>query len=175
MKTTTDGLIEPHGGEVIDRVVGEKERSALEQRLASMPKIALPEQQQCDLEMIAVGAFSPLKGFMGADDFHAVCDRMQLANGLPWGIPITFCVDRQTADTLETGQQICLADEQDRPLAVMTVEEKYQHDKAKEAEKIYLTDDVKHPGVAVLQSRGRDPRRQENAADSLCRGISETG
>ncbi len=154
MKTTKDGLIEPHGGELIDRVVGGTERSAIEQRLASMPKIALPEQQQCDLEMVAIGAFSPLTGFMGSYDFHAVCDRMQLANGLPWGIPITFCVDRQTADSLEPGQEVCLTDEQDRPLAVMTLQEKYPHDKGKEAERIYLTDDVKHPGVAVLQSRG---------------------
>ena len=110
MGRTTNGLIEPHGGELIDRVLSGAERTALEQGLANMPKIALPEQQQCDLEMIAIGAFSPLTGFMASDDFHAVCDQMQLTNGLPWGIPITFCVDRHTADALEVGQEVCLTE-----------------------------------------------------------------
>ena len=154
MKSKDTALIQPHGGELVNRVMGQARRAELEGRLAGMLQVALPEQQQCDLEMIAICAFSPLSGFMGPEDFHAVCQRAELASGLPWGVPITCRVDQRVAERLQVDQEVCLTDEEARPLAVMQVRQKYRHEKLEEAEKVYLTKDPAHPGVAALWNGG---------------------
>ncbi len=148
------GLLPPHGGTLVNLVVDGQRREALEQAARKMPRIQLPEREQCDVELLAIGGMSPLRGFMGEADFHRVCDEAKLANGLVWSVPVTCSTDAGTAERIELGQPVALSDEQDRTLAVLTVEEKYPHDKAKEAEKVYLTDDAAHPGVAVVQSQG---------------------
>jgi len=148
------GLIPPHGGKLVNLVVSDARRRELETAAADLPRVALPDREQCDLELLAVGGMSPLTGFMNEADFHSVCDRMRLANGLPWGTPITCSVDAATAEKLEVGSHIALTDDQDRLLATMSVEEKYAHKKKKEAEKAYGTADEAHPGVAVVYAQG---------------------
>ena len=145
----------PLGGELVTRLASPARRSALGSQLAGLPRLRLPERECCDIEMLAIGAFSPLDGFMGEADFNSVCDQMKLArSGLPWSIPITCSTDRVTADRLEIGSAICLADQKDRPLAVLTLREKYRHDKARECEKVYRTSDAAHPGVKVTMEQG---------------------
>ena len=146
--------IEPHGGELVNCLVDATHRAGMQAELAGMPTLELPEREQCDIEMLAIGAFSPLRGFMGSEDFHSVCDRMALTGGEPWGVPITCSVDAATSEKLEVGQSVCLTDAKARPLAVLRLKEKYPHDKDKEADKVYLTRDARHPGVAVLQQQG---------------------
>lgn len=146
--------IPPHGGSLINRLADANRAKVLMEQGAAMPRITLPAREQCDIEMIAIGAFSPLTGFMGEADFHSVCDRMQLSDGTIWPIPITCSVDAATAGGIEIGAQVLLTDEKDRPLAVLTVEEKYAHDKKKEAAQVYRTDDNEHPGVAVVMGQG---------------------
>jgi sulfate adenylyltransferase len=119
-----------------------------------MRRLVLPEREQCDLELLAVGALSPLRSFMGEQDFHSVCDRMRLASGLPWSVPITCTVDAATAAQIDRGQPVALTDGQDRLLAVMSVRELYPHDKAKELAAVYGTSDPAHPGVAVTLAQG---------------------
>lgn len=148
------GLIAPHGGTLKNLVVESTQAANLEQTASRLPRIQLGEREQCDLELLAVGAMSPLDGFMGEADFHAVCDEIKLANGLPWPAPITCAVDQATADKIEIGQTVALADDHDRLLGVMTVREKYTHDKRKAAEKVFLTTDESHPGVAVTMAQG---------------------
>jgi sulfate adenylyltransferase len=148
------GLIPPHGGSLVNLVVSQDRRIELEQAARSMPRIRLPEREQCDLELLAVGAMSPLTTFINDADFHSICERMRLASGLPWSMPITCSVDKATADRIDLGQPIALADDRDRTLAALTVEEKYHHDKKLEAEKAYGTPDEAHPGVAVVYSQG---------------------
>ncbi len=148
------GLIPPHGGELVNLVVSDARRAELEQAAGTLPRIALQDREQCDLELLAIGAMSPLRGFMNEADFHAVCDAMRLADGTPWPMPITCSVDQATADKLQTGTQVALTDGRDRVLAVMTVEQTYTHDKKKEAEKAYGTTDDAHPGVAIVYGQG---------------------
>jgi sulfate adenylyltransferase len=148
------GLIPPHGGKLVNLIVTGARRAELEQAATKLPRIALPEREQCDLEMLAVGAMSPLTGFMNKADFHNVCDNMRLASGPPWGTPVTCSVASAQADKLDLGSRVALTDDQDRLLAVMTVEEKYAHDKKKEAEKAYGTTDEAHPGVAIVYAQG---------------------
>ncbi len=147
-------LIAPHGGDLIDLVVDDAQRSKLETQTKETLRIALPEREQCDLELLAVGAMSPLTGFMSEADFHGVCDNMRLAGGHVWPAPITCSVDKATAERVEVGQPVALTDDQDRLLAVLHVSEKYPHDKKKEAEKVYRTTDENHPGVAVTSTQG---------------------
>ena len=149
------GLIPPHGGHLINLIVTDAaQRTKWENEAKSAPRIALGEREQCDLELLAVGAMSPLRGFMGDADFHGVCDKTRLANGLPWSVPVTCSVSKEQADRLELGRPIALTDDKDRLLAVMVLEEKYHHDKTKECEKVYKTTDALHPGVKVTMDQG---------------------
>jgi sulfate adenylyltransferase len=148
------GLISPHGGKLLNLVVDDGRQAQLEAQTRTLRRVRLPEREQCDLELLAVGAMSPLTGFMGEADFHRVCDEMRLGSGLVWAVPITCSVDSAAAGRIERGQAVALTDDQGRTLAILTVTEKYRHDKQKEAEKVYRTTDEAHPGVAVTMSQG---------------------
>jgi sulfate adenylyltransferase len=148
------GLIPPHGGKLVDLIVSDARRAERSAAATKLPRIKLSEREQCDLELLAVGAMSPLDRFMSDADFHSVCERMSLASGLPWTVPVTCSVDKGAGDRLELGSRVALTDDRERVLALMTVEEKYVHDKAKECAKVYFTSDTAHPGVAVTQSQG---------------------
>lgn len=147
-------LIPPHGGKLVDLLVPASRREERAAAARAMPRIKLGERERCDLELLAIGALSPLTSFMTEPDFHSVCDHMKLACGLPWTVPILCCVDTAAAARIDLGRPVALTDEQDRVLAIMTVEEKFRHDKAKEASKVYRTSDPAHPGVAVTMAQG---------------------
>lgn len=144
-------LIAPHGGELINRLVDGDEARELSARVAELPRITLNERQLSDLEMIANGGFSPLTGFMSRDDYLTVVGSRHLANGPPWTIPITLDVDG--ADAPKPGGEVALC-EGDTPLAVMTVEDRYDYDQKLEAQNVYRTTDEAHPGVAALYAQG---------------------
>ena len=148
------GLIPPHGGTLVNLVLEGARAEALKQSAAEMAKVTLGEREQCDLELLAIGGLSPLTGFMGEKEFHSVCDTMHLTNGVPWTVPIVCPVDRGVAGRISVGQPVALHDEQGRLLAVLTVTEKYTHDKRKEAEKVFGTKEAAHPGVAVTMTQG---------------------
>lgn len=144
--------IKPHGGVLVNRIVAEAERLARIDRALSLPTVTLDERQISDLEMIAIGGFSPLEGFMGKADYTRVVEQMRLASGLPWTIPVTLAVSRDRAATLPNGD-IALVDGSNHLLAIMHVEEKFEYDKRNEAEKVYLTTDEAHPGVAAVYAQ----------------------
>lgn len=154
-QNTNVQLIPPHGGKLVNRLVDEATKARLLTEAKGLTKIALNVQQQCDVEMIAIGAFSPLEGFMGADDYHSVCDKMQLCKSkLPWPIPIVCPIDGQTAGAIKVGQKVALTDDQSRPMAILTVTEKFAREKDKEAEAVFRTKDRAHPGVETLYASG---------------------
>jgi sulfate adenylyltransferase len=103
--------------------------------------------------MIAVGAYSPLAGFMGRDDYERVVADMRLVNGLVWSIPITLPVDDELAGSIKEGQEIALV-QGERVLAIMEVAEKFSYCKEQEAIHVYQTTETKHPGVARLYQQG---------------------
>src|SRR5689334_8034504 len=125
----SDGLIAPHGGELIINMASESERVALLELAKSLPQITVGSRQLADLEMLAIGAYSPLGGFMGRNDYLSVVNEMHLSNGLPWTIPITLSVSDEQASTLNIGGQVALVNEQGDLQAVMTVNEKFGYDK----------------------------------------------
>ncbi len=141
-------LLPPHGGQLIDRT-GAKSDGA-----DSGTSIVLSAHQQCDFEMIATGAMSPLDGFMGEADFNSVCENMTLAGGAVWPIPITCAVDAATADKIGVGDRVTLKDDKDRLLGFLTVTEKFKPDKQLAAAKVYQAPDAEHPGVKVMLGEG---------------------
>lgn len=140
----------PHGGKLINRILRGKDRELAELKAKELKKIKLNKRELSDLEMIAIGALSPLEGFMCKDDYHSVIDTMRLTSGLPWALPVTLAVNEETANSLSIKEEITLVDEEGNSLAIMTVEEVYLHDKEKEAIQVYKTDSQDHPGVKYL-------------------------
>ena len=149
--------IPPHGGTLVDRVLrGEARESALE-RAARMPRLVLNPVNVSDLELVAVGAFSPLTGFLGAADYISVVDDMRLTNGLVWSIPITLAVSAETAQGLRDGQEVALVDASrgtEQVLGILELAERYTYDKNREAQQVYRTTETAHPGVARLYEQG---------------------
>ena len=147
-------LIAPHGGELVLNMAGENERAELQERARSLPQILVGSRQLADLEMLAIGAYSPLGGFMKRADYLGVVNDMHLANGLPWTVPITLSTTSEQAATLKEGSQVALLNEHGTLQAVMTIEEKYGYDKQHEASKVYRTTEEAHPGVNAMYQQG---------------------
>lgn len=146
--------IAPHGGTLINRIARGHEREELVRRAATLPRVPLTAREISDLEMIAIGALSPLTGFMGHDDYNQVVDTMHLTSGLAWSLPVTLAVTDELAGALAQGDEVALAGEAGTLLAVMTVTDKFRRDRRKEALEVYRTDSETHPGVAKVYAQG---------------------
>ncbi|GBE44374.1 MAG TPA: sulfate adenylyltransferase [Rhizobiales bacterium] len=149
-------LVPPHGHETIKSLLlPEAERADEMARAAKLNKVPLDSKQMSDIFMLAMGAYTPLDGFMGQEDWRGSCLDMKLANGVFWPIPITLPVDKGLADSIHAGEEIALTDgDSGAILAVMEVREKYVIDKTVEAENVYRTSDPEHPGVAKVLAQG---------------------
>jgi ATP sulfurylase/adenylyl-sulfate kinase len=147
-------LIPPHGGELINRFVSDADKGKLAEKAASMPSVPLDERTESDVEMIGVGAFSPLKGFMNQKDYLRVVREMRLERGLPWSMPVTLAVTEELANTLQIGAHVALRARDGRVVAVMDLNDKFRPDKELEAKEVYKTTDTKHPGVAYVMGTG---------------------
>jgi sulfate adenylyltransferase len=119
-----------------------------------LPAITLSPREAFDLEMIAIGAFSPLTGFQGQADFTRVCKEMRLANGTVWPIPVILSPADDVTANIKAGQKIAMNDSKGRLLGLMMVTEKYPHDKALEIPNVYRTEDEAHPGVKIVKGQG---------------------
>lgn len=158
MSTTHPGpgsqLISPHGGKLVNRLVDKAKAKELAEKATSLPTITLSHKQWCDLEMIAIGAFSPLEGFVGKSDFESICRDMRLADGTVWPIPITLAVDDEVKGKLQEGGQAALQHADGTLLAVIDVQEIYPHDKQLEIPNVFRTEDDAHPGVKAVMEEG---------------------
>lgn len=143
----------PHGGELKDLYLAGDAAAALRKRSAALPGWDLDARQLCDLELLLNGAFSPLEGFLGREDYEHVLSDLRLADGTLWPIPITLGVTEAFAATLGLGDEIALRDNQGVPLAVLTLQSLYRPDRETEARAVFGTLDRSHPGVADLLDR----------------------
>jgi sulfate adenylyltransferase len=147
-------LIAPHGGKLVNRILESAAAQAAEKEAAALPSITLSPREAFDLEMIAIGAFSPLIGFMGQADFTRVCKEMRLANGTVWPIPVILSPADDVSAKINVGQKVALKDPKGRLLGILSVTEKYPHDKALEIPNVYKTEDDAHPGVKIVKGQG---------------------
>lgn len=146
--------IAPHGGELINRFLTGDALEAARVRAASLKTITVDAYTAFDIDCIAKGIFSPLTGFMGEAEVRSVLDTMHLRPGLPWTVPILLAVDAKEADGLEIGSEIAIRDDQGDIAAILHLAEEFAVDRRELAEKVYLTTDESHPGVAYTNSLG---------------------
>lgn len=146
--------IQPHGGKLIRRLVAGKQREELLKEAAALRKIKVNAWTISDIDLIAVGGFSPLEGFMNEEDYRSVVERMRLKDGTVWSLPVTLSVDETEAESILPGDRIALVGEQDGTVyAIMSVESKYRVDQQVEAQYVFKTTDTAHPGVKKLFER----------------------
>lgn len=149
-------LVAPHDSEQLKPLLlPESERAEERKRAQTLRRVPLDSRALSDVLMLAMGAYTPLDGFLGHDDWRGCCVDMKLSNGSFWPIPITLPVARELTDSIRAEEDVALTDaETGAILAVMEVREKYSIDRKLEAEHVYRTADPKHPGVAKVLQQG---------------------
>ena len=148
-------LIEPYGGKLVDLGVAEEVLAEMLVYAGDLPSIRLSERAVCDLELMAVGAFSPLERFMSEADYQSVLDNMRLTNGYIFPLPITLPIEADEKEQIELGQDIALRSPRNELLAIMTVDEIYEWDLEEVAQKAFGTLDLRHPLVAEMHRWGK--------------------
>jgi sulfate adenylyltransferase len=145
-------LNSPHGGELVELMAGPERAAEIQAKSRDWPSWDLTPRQVCDLELLLSGGFSPLRGFMCRTDYEGVCQKMRLADGKLWPIPITLDVTEEFALSIKPGSLVALRDPEGVMLAILHAEEIWQPDLRAEAEAVYKSVSLNHPGVAhVLQ------------------------
>jgi sulfate adenylyltransferase len=149
-------LISPHGGGYLrPLLVPPENRGEALARAAALRKVPLSSREVSDLFMLGMGAYTPLDGFMGYDDWKGSVVDLRLANGTFWPIPITLSVSREAAAGLSIGEEVGLVDAEDgATLGLLMVTEKFTIDRALECKNVFRTDDPKHPGVEKVMAQG---------------------
>ncbi|GIM46163.1 sulfate adenylyltransferase [Collibacillus ludicampi] len=145
-------LIAPHGGVLIDRLLTGAEREKELEKAKTYKKVEIDTFALSDLELIGIGAFSPLTGFMSRQDYESVLQTMHLSTGEVWSLPVTLPVTEETAEGIREGEHVALV-HQGTIYGTLEVREKYRVDKRHEAECVYRTTEEAHPGVAKLYAR----------------------
>ncbi len=147
-------LIPPHGGQLSERLVRGHEREQMLHQARSLPSLTLDEWELSDIELFGIGALSPLEGYLSEADYDSVVDRMRLADGTIWPIPITLSLTQEEADVWRQGLDIALKGPDDQVVAIVHDPELFPYNKLVEARLVYGTTDSSHPGVARLLSQG---------------------
>jgi len=142
-------LVTPHGGKLVNRFVNESIEKGY---LNTLVKIQLTNSQQMDLEQIAIGAYSPLEGFMNKAELESILDKMRLPNNIIWTIPVLLDIDKPKANKINKGDVVALFDESDRFIATIEINDKFNYDKKILCLKLYGTNDSTHPGVKLIKS-----------------------
>ena len=144
------GLIAPHGGVLVNLMVAAGQREPI--KLGISRSVECSDRNACDVELLVVGGFSPLRGFMHQEDYDAVVATHRTTSGLLFGLPIVFDTDD---GSIGVGDRLLLT-YRGQELAVLTVESRWKPDKAREAQGCYGTTSLEHPAVKMIASeRGR--------------------
>lgn len=148
-------IVPPHGGQLLPLLLTGDELVAQKERAQSLPVIRMSSRETSDLIMMAVGAFSPLKGFMRKADYMGVVADMRMADGILWPIPITLSAHGEQAARLREGADAALVDDESGELmGTILIEEKFRYDKEEEAKKVFGTSDPAHPGAQKVRDQG---------------------
>ena len=150
LPVSSAGLIAPHGGVLVNLMVAAGQREPI--KLGISRSVECSDRNACDVELLVVGGFSPLRGFMHQEDYDAVVATHRTTSGLLFGLPIIFDTDD---GSIGVGDRLLLT-YRGQELAVLTVESRWEPDKAREAQGCYGTTSLEHPAVTMIASeRGR--------------------
>jgi len=142
-------LVNPHGENLVNRV---NKKSIKRKYLNTLLKIKLNSNQEMDLEQIAIGAYSPLEGFLNKEELDSVLEKMRLPTGIIWSIPILLDIKKSDADKINKGDTVALFDNLDRFIATIEINDKFNYDKKIICLELYGTNDPTHPGVKLIKS-----------------------
>ena len=144
----------PNADGLVNRYLNDKEEGSFREEVDTLQSITLNSRQISDAHMIAMGACSPLQGFMGHEDYTSVVRDMRLSDGSPWPLPITFAINSLQAGDLKEGNKVALTNKLGDLVGFLLLEGKFRRDKEEEATQVYRTTDGAHPGVANLLADG---------------------
>lgn len=149
-------LVPPHGAASLKPLLAPAtERAEQLERAKHLKQVPMTSREVSDLFMLAMGAYTPLDGFMGYDDWRGACVDMKLTNGLFWPIPITLSAAKELADSIHLEEEVALVDgETGEVYGILEVKEKYAYDKTLECEHVFRTTDSDHPGVQKVMAQG---------------------
>ena len=139
-----------HGGKLVNLIVNEERASELKALSKNLYSVVLSQSAISDLELLMNGAFSPLNGYMNQGDYVSVLERMRLENQTLWPIPLCLDISETESGHLKSGHPVVLRDQEGFMLAVLHVQDIWHADKKMEAEAVYATQSLKHPGVQRL-------------------------
>ena len=149
-------LVAPHGGGELKALLApQTERAEELARARELTKVPMTSREVSEVLMMAMGAYTPIDGFMNEADWRSACLDMKLENGVFWPIPITLSCDRELAERIHVEEEVALVDcESGEILAIMEVTGKYAPDKSLECEHVYRTTETAHPGVKKVMEQG---------------------
>jgi sulfate adenylyltransferase len=153
---TMSQLVKPHGKEQVLKplLLEGEELAEAKKKAETLKKIPMTSRETGDAIMMGIGGFTPLEGFMGHDDWKGTVVDMAMTDGTFWPIPVTLSASKEQADAIGSGEEVTLVDEETgEAMAIMTVAEKYAIDKVLECKEVFKTDDLEHPGVAVVMAQ----------------------
>ena len=170
--TSSSHLIPAHGGELINLIVEPSRAAELKAHSKGWPSWDLTPRQVCDVELLLSGGFSPLRGFLNRADYEGVCHSMRLANGTLWPMPITLDVTEEFAKSLRPGSsKVALRDGEGVMLAVLSVEDAWQPERAGEAKSVFGTTSKAHPGADYVQQSEFLVRRRHTGRSATARAL----
>jgi sulfate adenylyltransferase len=146
----------PYKGKLQNTLPDETEKQLLKQKAGNLVQIALSERSLLDFELLANGGLSPLKGFMNKKDYDLVLEKMETSEGIFWPVPVCLDIDQKTYEAVKNKKQAALTDEEGFQLAIIEIEDIWKADKAKEALKLFDTDNTEHPGIKYLKTKTKD-------------------
>jgi sulfate adenylyltransferase len=144
----------PHGGALVDRFLSASDQAVARERATALPRLTLSPRNLADLRCLATGIYSPLEGFVTEAEYRSIVENMRLTNGLAWSIPITLQVSEDQALRVARGSEVALADGGGRVIALLELTDIYRPDQQREAELVYGTTDMAHPGVKAMREAG---------------------
>jgi len=149
-------LVPPHGGGFLKPLlVPVEQRPEMRRRAERLKRVPVTSREVSDLFMLGMGAYTPLDGFMGYDDWRGSVTEMRLTNGVFWPLPITLSLAKDVAHSIGIGEEVALADgESGDLLGTLMVREKYGIDRELECKHVFRTTDPKHPGVDKVMRQG---------------------
>ena len=143
-KKNIEGLIKPYGGELINLMASDQEAKELKKN--SFKTLNCSDRNACDIELLLIGAFSPLDGFMSEKNYNSVVKQNRIESGLLFGLPIVMDTDRED---INPGDSVLLK-YKDQELAILEVKEKWTPNKVIEAKFCYGTTSLEHPAVRMI-------------------------
>jgi sulfate adenylyltransferase len=147
-------MLKPHGGTLVNRIAKGKEKEELIKQTQKFYKINIQDRFVSDCEMIAIGGFSPLTGFMNKNTTISVIEKRELPGGTIWSIPILLPISKSDYVKIKNGDKVILQDKYNRIIAIIEVSEKFTLDLENYCQKVFKTIEIAHPGVKAAKEAG---------------------